>query len=334
MSINFTHNKNTVATPWHIAELLTEYFDAGNKRTFDPTAGIGSFLQYTRQPYGIEYDTSAYERLQESLPDGHFVHGSLFEQTDWIKAQNIEVVLMNPPFNQPKELMPKEYSEQFGKKGADSTKGLWWVQFVADTVGSGRLAAIIPTSCGGTGKKAIDQVKAELLKRHTLDAVLSFNNELFYPGASVGTICMIFTLGKPHTGKTLFINCTDDGLIKDRTQGRIDKDNKWADIKQEWLHILQEKIDAPKQTEGHICSAYKEVTDTDSWTPSSHWEYDLTPTDEDFKKTVRDYMDWRISQIGLQAFLDENPHLKPTKEEQKQKIQRQIAVLQARLEQL
>lgn len=319
-NLAFTKDKNQIGTPWHIVEFLSDLLETQNKRVLDPTAGSGNMLEFAGVKIGIEYDAKAFEMLQERYQEGHFIHASVFDSTEWMKQQNPDVVLMNPPFNMEK------------------TKGLEFVRFVADTINHGRLAALVPTNCGATGKKVIDKVKEELLSNHTLEAVFSFNKELFYPAASASAICMIFKLGEPHQGKTWFADFQDDGLEKSRHEGRIDSNGLWEGKKTEWLTMFQEKPSWQiSNSENRIPCELKEITAKDNWTPSDAISRDpesLRPTLDDFRQTVREYMDYRIGQIGLNQFLKENPHLLPPKEERIKNLQKQIALLQKEIEEL
>ena len=59
--------------------------------------------------------------------------------------------------------------------------------------------------------------------------------------------CMVFTLGKPHPEdeETFFGYFKDDGFVKKKNLGRIEKvkkdatsqdDTYWKDIEEEWLY--------------------------------------------------------------------------------------------------
>ena len=82
-----------------------------------------------------------------------------------------------------------------------------------------------------------------MLENHQLEAVFSLPNEVFYPGASVCSCCMIFNLGEKHfkikvdnDGRatkvpkkpTFFGYFKDDGFAKKKNLGRIEiyKNNK------------------------------------------------------------------------------------------------------------
>ena len=64
-----------------------------------------------------------------------------------------------------------------------------------------------------------------MLKKHTLEAVFTLPDDIFYPGASVNTCVMLFKLGTPHNSEipTFFGYYKDDGFIKRKNRGRVEK---------------------------------------------------------------------------------------------------------------
>ena len=325
---NFTKNKNTVSTPDYIAEFLTDYLECQGKKCLDPTAGVGSLLQYCDNAFGIEFIPSVYDELRNKDPKGTYINASVFDSTDWLKEQDFDVVLMNPPFNSEKASMPAEYQAVYGSKGQDATKGLYFVEFVADAVNRGMLAAIVPVGSVADGKYQ-NICKTNILRHHTLRTVILLNSDLFYPAASVQAVCLILELGVPHNGNTQFVDFRNDNMVKDRTRGLIDKNGTWNEKRGEWKRILQEKPHQPEQKDGCITSVIKTVSGEDNWDPKSHFVYDTRPTEEDFYKTVKDYLDFQIKQKGLAQYLREHPELLPPKQVQLQRISQRIVQLQA-----
>lgn len=58
--------------------------------------------------------------------------------------------------------------------------------------------------------------RKRMIAEHTVLAVISFPNDLFYPQASVEPVVTVLKKGSPHTDtqKTVFVRITDDGFIK------------------------------------------------------------------------------------------------------------------------
>lgn len=129
---------------------------------------------------------------------------------------------MNPPFNG--QQMPSNCP--INKKKVDLTKGLYFVNYIANAVNKGVLATILPLQCAiGNANKDIYKYKKELMKNHTLKAVFSMNDDIFHPGASVNVCIMLFELGVPHNQNkpTFFGYFKDDGFVKRKNKGRVEK---------------------------------------------------------------------------------------------------------------
>ena len=83
------------------------------------------------------------------------------------------------------------------------------------------------SALGFTNK--IKELKRDILSTHTLEAVLSMPDELFF-NSKIGVITciMIFTAHRPHPSiKKVFLGYyKDDKFKKHRIKGRFDSDNK------------------------------------------------------------------------------------------------------------
>ena len=148
-------------------------------------------------------------------------------------------------------------------------------------VEGGTCVAIVPMQCAIAGEKTkkIFALKKELLSNHTLEAVFSMPDELFYNSdKSVATCVMVFTAHKPHpNGKeTFFGYFKDDGFEKRKNLGRIDAHNKWSKIKEEWLYLYRNR----KEVVGK--SVMHSVTAKDEWCAEAYMQTDynkLSPID-------------------------------------------------------
>jgi len=109
-------------------------------------------------------------------------------------------------------------------------------------------------------------------------------------------VVWFFTLGKRHdsTKPTFFGYYKDDGFIKKKNLGRIEKVNSdglgaWTTIKEEWLDLYFNKKEVPGK------SSLACVTGNDEWLAEAYMETDYTNLKiEDFEKTVRDYYAYLI----------------------------------------
>ena len=152
--------------------------------------------------------------------------------------------------------------------------------------------AIVPVSCA----TAPSVHKAALLKKHTLEAVMSMPPELFTP-VGVVTCIMVFTAGIPHAEsnkKTWFGYWRDDGFTKTKHLGRIDLEHRWPGIRDHW-------IDSFRNREVHAGeSVMQKVKASDEWIAEAYMETDYSAlTRSDFEKTILDYALYMLKRNGV-----------------------------------
>lgn len=304
-------DKNQAFTPNHIAHFMSKVARVcKTSRILDPTCGSGTFLVQAmtmalnqcetdkerteikkHQIYGIEKDPDVFGLSTTNM----LIHGdgnsnircaSCFDVKKWIEDAKADVVLMNPPYNASKSQVPESFAKKYGKATTDPSKGLYFVKYIADTVGKGRLVTLLPMSCAITTNGIIADIKEQLLDKHTLDAVFSFPAEMFYPGASAVACCMVFDLGRPHSDdkETFFGYFKDDGFEKRKGVGRVDIKNKWDEIEKEWLSLYDHRETKIGKSITHRVSA------DDEWCAEAYMETDYSNLCEgNFINTLRDY---------------------------------------------
>ncbi len=304
-------DKNQAFTPNHIAHFMSKVARVcKTSHILDPTCGSGTFLVQAmtmalnqcetdkerteikkHQIYGIEKDPDVFGLSTTNM----LIHGdgnsnircaSCFEVKKWIEDAKADVVLMNPPYNASKSQVPESFAKKYGKATTDPSKGLYFVKYIADTVGKGRLVTLLPMSCAITTNGIIADIKEQLLDKHTLDAVFSFPAEMFYPGASAVACCMVFDLGRPHSDdkETFFGYFKDDGFEKRKGVGRVDIKNKWDEIEKEWLSLYDHRETKIGK------SITQRVSADDEWCAEAYMETDYSNLCEgNFINTLRDY---------------------------------------------
>jgi hypothetical protein len=100
------------------------------------------------------------------------------------------------------------------------------------------------------------------MERHTLEAVMSMPIELFHNSKTLVVTCiMVFTAGRPHPRgkKSWFGYWRDDGYIKTKHRGRIDRSGSWPDTMDYWVNLFRNRDVIPGE------SVTKEVTHADEW---------------------------------------------------------------------
>ena len=316
-------DKNQIFTPDHITDFMAKVCEVNrHSRVLDATCGSGSFLIRAMTQavddcatvaeqeevkknhiFGIEYDKDVFSLAITNMliygdSNPNILQGSCFEFGDWISEQNIDVVLMNPPYNANRVQSNPGYVKGW-KTSEDLSKGFHFVDFVAKHVKTGKMAVLVPMQCAiGSGAET-KKFKKSMLEEHTLDAVFTLSNDLFYPGATTQVCCMVFTLGKRHNPKrpTFFGYYKEDGFKKRKNRGRVeqridaDGNGMWADIEEKWLDLYH----CMREVDG--LSAVHCVTASDEWLAEAYMKTDYSNLSEaDFQRSLNDYLAYQVKE--------------------------------------
>lgn len=286
-----------VLTPQHLTEFMCDLAGVNkNSRVVDICCGSGSFLvtamskmfkqanpeevEHIRKDglYGVEFDDGLYTLAIANMiirKDGksNIYKGDCFNEqiTKELKSKNINIGLINPPYSQ----TDKEELE--------------FVEHLLDILSVGGIGVVVvPMSCAiGTKFKA---TRERLFKKHTLKAVFSMPDDIFYPTGT--NVCvMVWEAHTPHdeTFETFFGYCKEDGFVKRKKLGRIDAYNRWQAIEKEWLRLYRNRdvVDG--------LSARKCVTANDEWLCEAYMKTDYSKlTVDDFQQTINDYLAYLV----------------------------------------
>lgn len=292
-----------VLTPSHITDLFCDLAEINaDDVVFDPCCGTGGFLvsamnrmvnvsgsdlakhKYIKsnQLIGVEKRSDMFSHACSNMMmrgDGksHIHFGDCFSSNLKVavaKEQPTKVFL-NPPYD-------------VGVVGQ--------LEFIENAmevmVPNGICIAICQMSTCTDTKKGPSEVRRRLLDKHTLEAVLSMPDDLFYP-VGVITSILVFKSFTPHPKgkKSFFGYFKNDGFVKVKNQGRIDQKNKWDDIRKKWLNTYQNK----ESIAG--LSVTQEITADDEWCAEAYMETDYSYiSDENFIQTIKDYVAFQFLQ--------------------------------------
>lgn len=313
-------DKNQAFSPDHIAHFMSKVVGVNrNSIVLDPCCGSGAFLVRAmtdaladcdddkqrelvkkQHIYGIEAEDNAFglsttNMLIHGDGNSNIIKGSCFTEMDYLQQKNINVVLMNPPYNGTSRYCNPEYTKTWKKDTkSDPSKGWHYVYYIASKIKTGKMAVLLPMPCAIGSNSDILYYKKKMLEENTLDAVFSLPSEMFYPGASVVACCMVFNLGirhdSPSNRDTFFGYFKDDGLVKKKNLGRVEREpDAWKKIEEKWLELYYNR-----KTEIGL-SVTKKVTAEDEWLAEAYMETDYSLLSEkDFQHTLNDYLSYQI----------------------------------------
>lgn len=295
-----------ILTPRHITELFCNLLDLKpDDKVMDPCCGTAGFLiaamhdmlQKTdddfeknnirkNQLFGIEDQSYMFTIATTNMilrGDGK----SNLENQDFLKQnpsklqlKGCTVGMMNPPYSQGSKDNPNLYEISFTE------------HLLKSVVEGARVAVIVPQSTMTGKTKYEKETKANILKHHTLEGVITLNKNTFY-GVGTNPCIAIFTAGIPHHIDKVckFINFEDDGYEVAKHIGLIETPSA-KDKKQHLLDVWFDRIDA----ETKFCVETTIEAD-DEWLHSFYYFNDEIPTDEDFKNTIADYITFEVNMI-------------------------------------
>ena len=208
------------------------------------------------------------------------------EAPDFMKSHNFpaNVFLLNPPYSAP-------------------GKGLNFVDEALSKMETGYGAVLIQENAGsGQG----DVYAKRILEKNTLLASIHMPTDLFSGKSSVQTAIYLFKVNRAHEVDDMvtFIDFSEDGYVRQNRKKSTQKVNlrNVDHALERYDEIVAICLGKKAKTEYYTEANGLVIKDTitlngDDWTFNQHKKIDTTPTEEDFKKTVADYLAWKVSAI-------------------------------------
>ena len=270
-----------VLTPEHIADLMARIINVSEDDILlDTCSGTGrlamtqketkDLICIEQQPYMHALLTM--NALMNNIDTDNIILGSCFDYESE-EGRKPTKCIINPPYG--------------------LGKGLTELDFMLNALNNmevgGKLAAIVPTSTAIDCKKSKLALRKELLENNTLDAVISMPDKLFEGTAGIITCIIVLTAGVPHSGDTYFASWKEDGYEKTKNNGRVDKDNKWPQLRDNYLYEYDNKEIVPQKS----CIAH--VSANDEWILEAYAETDYSQlTKKDFERAVFNYAIFKL----------------------------------------
>jgi hypothetical protein len=144
------------------------------------------------------------------------------------------------------------------------------------------------------------------LKKNTLVASIHMPADLFNGKASVQTAIYLFKVNCPHEEDDVvtFIDFSEDGYSRQNRKKSTQEVNlrNTDHALERYDEVCALCLGKKPKTDYYTEANGKVIKDTigldgNDWTFNQHKKIDTTPTEEDFKKTVADYLAWKVSAI-------------------------------------
>lgn len=186
---------------------------------------------------------------------------------------------------------------------SSSGKGFNFVEEALSQMTTGYACILIQDSAGnGQGLPYTKRI----LQNNTLEVSIKMPSGLFGSKASVSVCIFLIKVGRPHEEDDIvtFIDFSEDGYTrqnrKKSTQEVNLRNTDHAEERYDEIvaHVLGKKPKTSYYTEQNGKIIKDTITlNGDDWNFNQHQKIDTTPTEEDFKKTVADYLSWKVSQL-------------------------------------
>lgn len=300
-----------VLTPPYVTQMMCKLIDVDrDSRVFDPCTGSAGFLVSAmsamlndmkanlpsdeweekeqeikkHQLMGVELDLKMFSLAVTNMilrGDGssRIMKASAFDVRDKLTDFAPTKALLNPPFS---------YSENGMPFVLESLNGM---------APGGDLAVIIQDSAG-TGKSIATNKK--ILDKHTLVGSIRMAGDLFQPSAGVQTSIYVFKAHIKHDEQksVRFVDFSEDGYKRTgrglRTIG--DADTLYKDVVNVFKYGSNAKVTSDIEFVDDTINISGANAGKD-WNFTQHQVFDTVATEEDFMKTVSDYMNFELGMI-------------------------------------
>lgn len=309
-----------VLTPPYITKMMSQILDVNmESRVMDLATGSAGFLiasmetmiQDAEKTYG-KNTTKAIEKIKKIKEQqllGVELNAKMFTlaSTNMIlRGDGSSNIQKGSSFDRPPELYEKFKADKLllNPPFTFVENGMPFLEHGLKFMEKGGRAAIIIQDSAGSGKAA--KTNKRILKNNTLIASIKMPVDTFQPSAGVQTSIYIVEAGKPHNFEmdtVKFIDFRNDGY-KRTLRGNYEIDHP-AERYQDIVKIFRLGKAAVRNPDFHqelwnLDKVYVEDLITDSgidWNFEFHQVNDTSPTEEEFMKTVGEYLAFEVNQL-------------------------------------
>jgi type I restriction-modification system DNA methylase subunit len=247
---------------------------------FDNCSGTGGFLlsasKFNSNVTGIEYEPKMFtlmvlNMMIHNLPLTNIWQGdSLVDENILSTIQELKpnAGILNPPYDGREWEFIEKNMKRLQKKS--------------------KCVAIVPMSLVTSNDVKNLENKKRILENHTLDAVFSMPNELFFnSNTNVVTCVILLTAHVPHSPQknVCFGFYKEDGFEKRKKFGRYDINDTWKKVEEDWFWNYKNKLNIPE-----YCLT-TQVTYDNEWCSEFFLEPDYQSLKlEDFELSLKEYV--------------------------------------------
>jgi type I restriction enzyme M protein len=289
-----SQKQGLVLTPKHVTEFFCDLANVSvDSIVYDPCCGSGGFLIAamkrmitlagansdkkkditTNQLVGVERRPDMFSYACTNMMfrgDGksNIYNNDCFNlESQIIKSHHPNISFLNPPYD-------------VGPAGQ-----MEFIEHALNVVSAtnGIVVAIVQMSCAIKNENNLIAIKERLLKRHRLKAVISMPDKLF---TGVVTCIMVWESNIPNAGyQTWFGYLRDDGFEIRRHRGRLDFNNRWESIRENFIREYKNSNVVADLSIKH------EIKARDEWCVEAYMETDYSKlTKDDFLRTLKNYV--------------------------------------------
>lgn len=182
-------------------------------------------------------------------------------------------------------------------------KGFNFVEEALSQMITGYACILIQDSAGnGQGLPYTKRI----LEKNTLEASIKMPAGLFGSKASVSVYIFVFKVNKPHEEDDIvtFIDFSEDGYSRQnrkKSSQEVNLRNTDHAIER-YDEVLAIVLGKKSKTSYYTEANGKVIKDTitlegNDWLFTQHQKVDTTPTEEDFKRTIANYLSWKVSNL-------------------------------------
>lgn len=274
-----------VLTPEHITRFMCRLCELTDESlVLDNCSGTGGFLlsasKFNSKVAGIEYEPKMFtlmvlNMMIHNLPLTNIWQGdSLVDEHILSLIQDLKpnAGILNPPYDGREWEFIEKNMKRLQKKS--------------------KCVAIVPMSLVTSNEVKNLENKKRILENHTLEAVFSMPNELFFnSNTSVVTCIIVLTAHVPHSNdkEVFFGYYKNDGFEKRKKYGRYDINSQWKEKENDWFWSYKNGQTKPE------FSITKKITYEDEWCAENFLETDYSAiTSEDFVTMLKKYAAFKI----------------------------------------